>query len=76
MPTDPEPPASPDTSRLTELEATLAHLERNYDALNAVVVEQARTLARLQKRLTQLDETLKSQEVDRPAPASTKPPHY
>lgn len=72
----PDPAPSAESARLVELEANLAHLERNYDALNAVVVEQSRALARLQKRLTQLDETLKSQEVDRPAPASTKPPHY
>lgn len=68
--------ASSEAARLNALEAALAHLERNYDALNSVVVAQAKTVARLQKRLEQLDETLKTQDLDRlPAP-TTKPPHY
>jgi uncharacterized coiled-coil protein SlyX len=58
------------------LEAALAHLERNYDALNSMVIAQGRTLSRLQKRLEKFEETLKSQEVERPAPHNARPPHY
>jgi len=67
---------SPDQLRLTKLEAALAHLERNYDALNSVVVAQGKTMARLQKRLEQLDETLKNQEPERLPAHNTRPPHY
>lgn len=67
---------SPERERLMELEAALAHLERNYDALNSVVVAQGKTMARLQKRLEQLDETLQTQEPDRLPDHNTKPPHY
>lgn len=62
--------------RLTQLEAALAHLERNYDELNSAVVTQAKTIARLQKRLEQLDETVKNVEVERSSAHDVKPPHY
>ncbi len=65
-----------EAGRITQLEAALAHLERNYDALNSVVVAQGKTLLRLQRRLEQLDESLRSQ-VDAGAPVqNVKPPHY
>lgn len=65
-----------EAGRITQLEAALAHLERNYDTLNSVVVTQGKTLLRLQRRLEQLDESLRSQ-VDAAAPAqNVKPPHY
>ncbi len=77
MKSETKPGGTPsEAARLTDLEAALAHLERNYDALNSVVVAQAKTLARLQKRLDQLDETVNNQELDRPQAATTKPPHY
>lgn len=62
--------------RLERLEAALAHLERNYDALNSVVIEQGRLVGRLQKRLEELGETLQSQEGERFPPHNQKPPHY
>jgi uncharacterized coiled-coil protein SlyX len=62
--------------RLEQAEAAVAHLERNYDALNEVVVEQGKLLARLQKRLEQLGETLQAQELDRIRGTNAKPPHY
>ena len=34
-------------SRLEQAEAALAHLERNFDELNSVVIAQGKTIARL-----------------------------
>ena len=62
--------------RVEKLEASLAHLERNHDELNGVAIAQGKLIARLQKRLEQLDTTLQSQELDRLGPAQQKPPHY
>lgn len=63
-------------SRLERAEAALAHLERNFDELNSVVIAQGRTITRLQKQLETLGETLRGQDVDRIAPHNQKPPHY
>lgn len=63
-------------SRLEQAEAALAHLERNFDELNSVVIAQGRTIARLQKQLETLGETLRGQDLDRIQPHNQKPPHY
>ncbi|HTH47843.1 MAG TPA: SlyX family protein [Candidatus Limnocylindria bacterium] len=63
-------------ARLETLEASHAHLERQYDELNGAVIEQGRLISRLQKRLEQLDTTLQSQELERLGNATQKPPHY
>jgi uncharacterized coiled-coil protein SlyX len=64
--------------RRAELETALAHLERNFDSLSSMVVEQGKVLVRLQKRLELLDEAFKQQEQDlEQSPAhNVKPPHY
>jgi len=62
--------------RLVQGEASLAHLERNFDELNSVVIDQSRTITRLQKQLEVLGETLRGQDVDRLQPHNQKPPHY
>ncbi|MCX6870591.1 MAG: SlyX family protein [Verrucomicrobia bacterium] len=63
-------------ARLEQTEASLAHLERNYDELNSVIIDQSRTITRLQKQLEILGETLRGQDVDRTQPHNQKPPHY
>jgi uncharacterized coiled-coil protein SlyX len=63
-------------TRLERAEAALAHLERNFDELNSVVIAQGRTIARLQKQLETLGETLRGQDLDRIQPHNQKPPHY
>jgi uncharacterized coiled-coil protein SlyX len=62
--------------RLARVEAALAHVEKQADELNTVVIEQGRLLARIQKRLEQLGETLESQELDRARNTQQKPPHW
>ena len=63
-------------ARLIQTEAALAHLERNFDDLNGVVISQGKMIARLQKRLDELGNTLQAQETDRGQPHNQKPPHY
>ena len=62
--------------RWEKAEMTLAHLERQYDDLNAVVVKQGRLLARMQKRLEALGQSLDVQESERIRGTNPKPPHY
>lgn len=64
------------SARLEKTEAALSHLEKNYDDLNSVVIAQGKTIARLQKRLEDLSETLQSQDTERVQPHNQKPPHY
>ena len=63
-------------ARLEKLEASHAHLERQYDELNGAVIAQGKLLSRLQKRLEQLDTTMQTQELERMAGNQQKPPHY
>ncbi len=62
--------------RLARAEASVAHLERQYDELNAVVITQGKLLARIQKRLEQLGDSMESQELERIRSTNSKPPHY
>jgi uncharacterized coiled-coil protein SlyX len=64
------------TPRLDRLEASIAHLERQLDELNAVAVAQGKLLTRLQKRLELLGDTVESQELDRVRGNSQRPPHW
>lgn len=64
------------SERIEQLEASVAHLERLYDQLNQVVVEQAKTLARLITQQKQLSDTITQAELDRIRSTNAKPPHY
>lgn len=68
--------AEPMNTRLEKAEAALAHLERNFDELNSVVIAQNKTITRLQRQLEVLGETLRGQDLDRIQPHNQKPPHY
>jgi uncharacterized coiled-coil protein SlyX len=63
-------------SRLQKLESTIAHLERQYDELNKVVIEQSRAITRLQSELGRATEALRSAEIERIRANNPKPPHY
>ena len=41
-----------------------------------MVIDQSKTITRLQKQLEVLGETLRGQDVDRLQPHNQKPPHY
>jgi uncharacterized coiled-coil protein SlyX len=62
--------------RLQKLESHIAFLERQYEDLNQVVIEQGRALARVQSELTRASEALRSAEMERIRANNPKPPHY
>ena len=62
--------------RLERLESSAAHLERQYEELNQVVIEQGRVIRKLQAHQHRLSETIESAELDRIKSTNAKPPHY
>ena len=64
------------TERAEKMETLYAHLERQFEQLNSVVIEQGKILSRLQKRLEDLDQAMQGQEMDRTQSGQQKPPHY
>jgi uncharacterized coiled-coil protein SlyX len=65
-----------ESDRLQKIEMQIAFLERQYDELNAVVIEQGKTLARVQAELARASESLRATEIDRMRANNAKPPHY
>lgn len=68
-----------ESQRITDLEAALAHHQREYDLLNQVVIEQAAKIERLERRITSLEsnlEVVESRLPDDRDPLAEKPPHY
>jgi uncharacterized coiled-coil protein SlyX len=63
-------------ARLEKIESALAHLERQHEELNRVVVEQARLLGKLQKEVARAAEALQGAELERIRANNAKPPHY
>ena len=63
-------------TRLEKLESSLAHMERVYEELNNVVIEQGRVLSRMQSQQKQVSESLQSIELERIRTTNPKPPHY
>ena len=62
--------------RLEALESHLAHLERQYEQLNEVVIEQRKELGRARSGLKRLGQTLETIELERVKSTNPKPPHY
>ena len=62
--------------RIDKLESHVAFLERQYDELNKVVIDQGRALARIQSELTRASEALQAAEIERIRANNPKPPHY
>src|SRR3569832_1199841 len=60
--------------RLQKLESQLAFLDRQYDELNQVVIEQGRTLSRQQNELSRTSETLRAAEIEHIRANNQKPP--
>ena len=63
-------------ARIEKLESHVAFLERQYEELNQVVIEQGRALARIQAELARASETLQAAEIERIRANNPKPPHY
>jgi uncharacterized coiled-coil protein SlyX len=64
------------SERLEKIESHLAHLERQYEELNEVVIEQGRLLARLQREHAKTTKTVQTMELERIRANNPKPPHY
>ena len=62
--------------RIEKLEAHAAHLERQIDQLNEIIIQQSQELDRLKKQVGRISQTLESAELDRIKSVDTKPPHY
>jgi uncharacterized coiled-coil protein SlyX len=62
--------------RLEQIETALAHLEKQYDQLNEALIDQARTLARIQLLQKGISETVSTIELERIRTTQSKPPHY
>jgi len=69
-------PNENDESRLGRIEASLAHVEKLCEELNAVVIEQAREFAKLKAQTARLADTVEAQELERIRDTNPKPPHY
>ncbi len=63
-------------NQLAKIESHLAHLERQYEELNEVVIEQGRTIARLLKENTKVSNAVQAMELERIRANNPKPPHY
>jgi uncharacterized coiled-coil protein SlyX len=64
------------SKRLEKIESHLAHVERQYEELNHVVIEQARIIARLQKEHAKVSNAVQTMELERIRANNPKPPHY
>jgi uncharacterized coiled-coil protein SlyX len=63
------------TSRLDSLESHLVHLERQYDELNEVVIQQGKELSWLRQQLVRVSSSVEGMELDRIKAHNPKPPH-
>ena len=64
------------SDRIEKLESNVAFLERQYEELNQVVIEQGKALARIQAELSRASEALQAAEIERIRANNPKPPHY
>ena len=64
------------SQRIEKLESHFAHLERQVEELNAVVVEQVKTLERLKKEVQRQSAAMQTLELERIKANVAKPPHY
>ena len=62
--------------RLVKIESALAHMEQLAESLNETVIEQDKTLRRLNQQLEQLTERVAKENANSIKTNNTKPPHY
>ena len=62
-------------NRLIDIEMALAVLQKNFDELNSVVIEQSKQIAHLQKLNRYLLDNMEK-DVVKPLAEETPPPHY
>ena len=66
--------------QIANLETAIAHQQHAYDGLNQVVVEQAKTIAALQRKIAKLESSMGDLRSQLPGEerdlVDEKPPHY
>lgn len=62
--------------RLQRMESHIAHLERQYEELNQVVIEQSREIKKLQTHQQRIAQSVETAELERIKATNAKPPHY
>ena len=62
--------------RIEKLESNIAFLERQFEELNKVVIDQGRALTRIQSELARASDALQAVEIERIRANNPKPPHY
>ena len=68
--------ADESAQRLNKLESNLAHLERQVEQLNSVVIDQGKLLDRLCKESQRQASAMEALELERIKSNPQKPPHY
>jgi len=64
------------TRRFQKIESNLAHLEHQFEQLNAVVIEQSKLIERLKKEVQRQSSAMETMEIERIKSNNAKPPHY
>lgn len=64
------------SQRMAQLESHVAHLERQVEQLNGVVIEQGKLLERLKKETQRQTTAMQTLELERIQGSNQKPPHY
>ena len=62
--------------RLERIESHLAHLERQYEELNQVVIEQSAAIKKLQSQQQRIAQSVEASELERVKATNPRPPHY
>ena len=64
------------SQRLERLEANVAHLERQVEQLNEVLIEQGKLVDSLKKQVQRQSAVLETFELERMKANNPKPPHF
>ncbi|MFO1489159.1 MAG: SlyX family protein [Verrucomicrobiota bacterium] len=62
--------------RLEKIESHIAHLERQVEELNDVVIEQGKLIDRLRKEVQRQSVAMESMELERVKSNNPRPPHH
>lgn len=62
--------------RLERVEAHVAHLERQVEQLNEVIIQQGKLVDRLKKEVQRQSAAMETLELERMKVNNPKPPHY
>ena len=63
------------SQRMERMEAHIAHLERQVEQLNEVIIEQGKLVERLKKEVQRQSSVLQTMELERIKSNNPKPPH-